>query len=282
MAPVGLARDAPAPARPQCAARALAGEVAFCLEDVALELGGRTVLEGLSLPIEVGERLAVIGPSGAGKTSLIRLLSAALAPTRGRVLALARDTRALGARELRRLRADIGVLHQSDNLVRELRVVHNVLMGRLGSWSALRALVSLLAPREVDAARAALAEVELEAKLWDLPDQLSGGEQQRVGIARILLQDPRAVLADEPASGLDPRLGREVVRKLSDLALDRRRTLVVSLHALELLPGHFDQVLALRGGREFWRGPLRELSRDLLRELYGAEYRALHLDEIAL
>ena len=104
----------------------------------------------------------------------------------------------------------------------------------------------------------------------------------REQLARLILQGPRALLADEPASSLDQRLGREVVLKLAALARARGATLVVSLHTLDLLGEHIDRILALRGGRLFWSGEPRELSRALLRELYGAEYRSLDLDSLAV
>ena len=117
-------------------------------------------------------------------------------------------------------------------------------------------------------------------RLWALPGELSGGEQQRVAIARLLVQEPRILLADEPVSSLDIRLGREVVRLLLSLSGERQATLMVSLHSLDLLGEGFDRVLALRQGRLAWQGEPRDLSRDLLQDIYGAEYRTLHLDEV--
>jgi phosphonate transport system ATP-binding protein len=161
-------------------------------------------------------------------------------------------------------------------------VAHNVAMGRLGRWSALRALWNLLVPQETERVRAALRAVELEERLWDLPDTLSGGQQQRVAVARLLVQEPELILADEPAAALDPRLGREVLGLLLDASRERGAALVVSLHTLELLDAGFERVLALREGRLFWQGVPGELTRGVLRELYGAEYRTLHLDEVEL
>lgn len=244
--------------------------------------GRQRVLEHIDLDIAPGERVAVIGPSGAGKTTLFRLIAGLVKPTEGEVLTLGRDTRRLSGRPLARLRREVGFLHQQDNLIPQLRVVHNVLMGRLGHWWFARALLSLLWPQQIEQARAALARVELEDRLWALPDELSGGQQQRVAVARLIVQQPRLVLADEPVSALDLRLGREIIALLCGLAARDGVTLVVNLHTLDLLQGHFDRVVALRGGRLFWQGRPDQLSQPLLRELYGAEYRALHLDEMAL
>jgi phosphonate transport system ATP-binding protein len=252
----------------------------FRLEGVVRTFGGQPVLADINLRIVQGERVAIIGPSGAGKTTLFRLLSAVLKPSAGRVFALGQDTRRLRGRALRRLRRDIGVLYQNDNLIPHLRVVHNVLMGRIGHWSLARTLLSLFWPQQLPTARASLQAVELPDKLWSMPGELSGGQQQRVAIARLIVQRPQVMLADEPVSQLDIRLGREIIGLLAGVSSQIGATLLVNLHMLELLHEHFDRVIALRDGRLFWEGAPSEISRDLLRELYGAEYRALSLDEV--
>ena len=116
-------------------------------------------------------------------------------------------------------------------------------------------MLSLFWPQEIERAREALRAVELAERLWDLPDALSGGERQRVAIARLIVQEPRALLADEPASSLDHRLGREVIQALLRLARERGSTLVVSMHTLDLIAEGFERVLALKGGELFWQGP---------------------------
>ena len=252
------------------------------VDRAAVFYGMNRVLSDVDLVIRPGERVAVIGPSGAGKTTLFRLIAGLMKPGEGAARTLGRDTRLLSGRALARLRREVGFLHQQDNLIPQLRVVHNVLMGRLGRWWLPRALLSLLWPQELGRARAALARVELEDKLWALPDELSGGQQQRVAVARLIVQQPRLVLADEPVSALDLRLGREIIHLLSALAREDGVTLVVNLHTLDLLQGNFERVVALRDGRIFWEGVPEAISQDLLRELYGAEYRALHLDEVSL
>ncbi|MCC5885954.1 MAG: ATP-binding cassette domain-containing protein [Gammaproteobacteria bacterium] len=256
-------------------------EAAVLLEHAAVRFGSTTVLADLDVTVPAGQRVAVIGPSGAGKTTLFRAIAAILKPHEGRILTLGQDTARLRGRRLRKLRADVGLIYQNDNLIPQLRVVHNVLMGRLGHWSLPRALLSLLWPQELERARTALRQVELEPRLWAMPGELSGGQQQRVAIARLMLQQPRLMLADEPVSQLDIRLGRDVIDLLANLAAAQGATLMVNLHSLELLDTHFQRVIALRDGRLLWDGPVGDLDRRLLQEIYGAEYRALKLDAIA-
>jgi len=257
-------------------------DVLFSLEGVGRSFGALEALKDITFKVHEGERIAVIGPSGAGKTTLFRIMCAVLWPTSGRVTAFGRDTLKLRAKALREHRRNIGILYQNDNLIPHLRVVHNVLMGKLGRWMLPRALLSLFWPQDLKSAMAALAEVELQDKLWSMPGELSGGQQQRVAIARLMVQQPRVMLADEPVSQLDIRLGREIIELLSGVADRMGTTLLVNLHTLELLHGHFERVIALKDGKLFWQGKPSEMTRELLRDLYGAEYRAMHLDDVEL
>jgi len=231
---------------------------------------GRPLLDDVSLRIDAGQRVALIGPSGAGKTTLLRLIAGLSRPTAGDVRVLGHRAQDLRGRALRHLRRRVGFLHQSDNLVPQLRVAHNVLMGRLGHWSAWRSLWSLLRARELDRAHSALQSLELGERLWAMPDELSGGEQQRVAIARMIVQQPDLVLADEPVSALDVRLGRDVLRALFELAAPPRAA-VVSLHAIDLLDAGFDRVVALRDGRIVHDDAPSAFDRERLLRLYGGE-----------
>lgn len=233
---------------------------AVAVEGVDKAFGAHAALRDVTFAIPDGQVVALVGQSGAGKTTLLRLLSGDLAPDRGRVSVLGHDLAALSPRRLRQLRLDIGHLYQTDALVPGLRTIHNVLLGRVGRWSLARSLWSLLWPQERDKAAAALRAAGIEDKLEAPIGALSGGQRQRVAFARLLVQEPRLVLADEPAAALDPTLARDMVDLLVDLVRRERRTALVSLHQIELVTERFDRVLALRDGRVFFDGLPRELA----------------------
>ncbi len=212
--------------------------------------------------------MAIVGPSGAGKSTLLGLLNGAVQPTAGRVEVLGRDLSTLRGRDLRSLRRRVGTISQQFDLVGPLQVVHNVNAGHLASWSLVASAGSLLRPRRVAEARAALQRVGVADKLRERTDQLSGGEQQRVALARVLVQDPVAILADEPIASLDPERGREVMDLLRDLAVERAKTLVVSLHAFGYALTHCDRVIGLRAGRMVLDAPAAEVDEELRRALY--------------
>jgi phosphonate transport system ATP-binding protein len=239
--------------------------------DASVTYGESRALQAVDLRVERGEQVALIGASGAGKSTLVSLLNAGRAPDEGRVRVLGHDLAAASRRERRDVQRRLGTIGQQFDLVGQLRVVHNVNAGRLGSWSLWRAALSLLAPREVDGARQALRQVGLEGKVFERTDRLSGGEQQRVAIARVLVQEPWAILADEPIASLDPTRGAEIIDLLLALGDKLGTTLVVSLHDVDVALGRFARVVALREGRVTYDGAPGGLSEGRLRELYATE-----------
>lgn len=244
---------------------------AIALHDVSVVLGGAPVLDGVELVVHDGERVALVGPSGAGKTTLLRLCTGAVRATSGSVQILGVDLDDITDRRLRRLRRRIGHLRQRLDLVEELRVVHNVNAGRLGTWTRRRAVMSLVRPGRADDARAALARFGLDDKLLQPTAQLSGGELQRVAMARVLLQDPQLMLADEPMSSLDPARAAELMDVLFDVVVDRSgepRTAIVSLHAFDETRRRFDRVVALRTGRVLFDLPASAVTGDHAAQLY--------------
>jgi phosphonate transport system ATP-binding protein len=223
----------------------------------------------VDLAVAAGERVAVVGASGAGKSTLLGVLNGSTPPTAGSVRVLGADPGALGGRQRRRLRARTGTVHQHLELPGPLRVVHNVNAGRLGTWSPWRAAWSLLRPQGVDEVTAALERVGLGDRIYDRTDRLSGGQQQRVALARLLVQRPELVLADEPASALDPALADQVLALLGELAGQGGGALVACLHDPALALRHCDRVVGLVEGRVVLDAPARTLSLAGLEAFYG-------------
>ncbi|HSF33969.1 MAG TPA: phosphonate ABC transporter ATP-binding protein [Candidatus Tectomicrobia bacterium] len=228
---------------------------------------GTLAVDDVTLDIRMGERVAVIGPSGAGKSTLFRLLNATLRPTSGRLRFDGADLESLSGRQVRQLRRRIGTVYQQHNLVPQLRVIHNVLAGRLGHWSLPKALFSLLSPQERSVALAALGKVGIPEKLYSRTAHLSGGQQQRVAIARVLMQDPEVILADEPVSSVDPTLGRTIMELLASLAAYHQKTLVANLHAVSFALDFFPRVIGFRQGRVAFDLPSAAVSEKVLAEL---------------
>ena len=231
-------------------------------------------LAEVSFEIAAGERVAVIGPSGAGKTTLFRLLGGTLRPSAGTLAFAGRDVATHSPREARAMRRRIGTIHQQALLVPSLSALDNTLCGGLGGWSLWHAVRTAIAPAAGDAARAmrALAQVGLTDKRDARADELSGGQQQRVAIARLVMQDPEVILADEPFAALDPALTDSVAQLLLGLAA-AGRTLVCTLHDVELALAHFPRVIALRGGRVAFDVRSAAVSPRMLAALYGAAPR---------
>ncbi len=246
--------------------------MSLALADAGLVFAnGHVALRRVTLAVAQGERVAVIGPSGAGKTSLLRLAGAALRPAEGRVEVLGRNPWQLGAGDLRRLRAAVGMVHQAPPIAPRLRVVTAVLSGRLGQWSLARALRSLVYPADIDGAREVLARLDLADRLFDRCDRLSGGQLQRVGLARTLYQRPQLLLADEPVSALDPTLADLAVGQLVAQGEASGATLVASLHAVDLALRWFPRIVGMRGGELVFDLPAAQVDAALLHDLYAAE-----------
>jgi phosphonate transport system ATP-binding protein len=252
--------------------RLLGRGVSLVLHDIGLvHPNGQRALRAVSLAVRTGERVAVIGPSGAGKTSLLRVIASSLRPTEGRVETLNLNPWQLSARALRRLRADIGVVHQAPPIPPRLRVVTAVLAGRLGSWPTWKALASLAYPADIAGARDALQRLDLADRLFDRCDRLSGGQLQRVGIARVLYQRPELLLADEPVSALDPALADAAVGQLIAHGETSGATLIASLHAVDLALKWFPRIVGMRAGEVTFDLPAAQVTREMLHQLYATE-----------
>ncbi|MBE7940301.1 MULTISPECIES: ATP-binding cassette domain-containing protein [Ramlibacter] len=244
---------------------------AAALRHPAATAGAAPALHPLDLRIEPGEQLAVIGPSGAGKTSLMLLLGCALRPSSGRLSLDGQDPWQLPGTALRRLRSRLFLAPQVPPLPPRQRVVTAVLAGRLPGMGWGASLRMLVHARDAAAAQAALARFDLEGKLFDRVDRLSGGERQRVGLARALMADARLLLVDEPLSALDPSRAAQAMQVLVDDARSRGATLVASLHDVPAALRHFPRILGLREGRLQFDLPPQDVTPARLAALYGDE-----------
>ncbi len=235
---------------------------------------GRRALAAIDLEVAAGARVALIGPSGAGKTTLLRVAAASLRPTNGRAHVLEADPWSLGARTLKALRSRVGVVHQAPPIPPRQRVVTAVLAGRLGQWSLGRALRSWVAPTDAAGARDALARVGLGERVFERCDQLSGGQLQRVAVARTLYQSPRLLLADEPVSALDATTADTVLRELVAYSESAGATFVASLHAVDLALRWFPRIVGVRDGAVVFDLPAAQVTSERLAALYAGEVAA--------
>ena len=231
--------------------------------------GAALALQALNLDIAEGEQVAVIGASGAGKTSLLQVLALALPPTAGSLRVDTVNPWALPRRALQKLRGRLFLAPQVPPLPPRQRVVTAVLAGRLPAMGLLDSLRSLFYPSDIPAAHAALLRFDLADKLFERVDRLSGGERQRVGLARALLAPARLWLVDEPLSALDPTRSNQALQALLQLARERGVTLVATLHQVDMALANFPRIVGLREGQLMFDLPAAQVTRELLERLYA-------------
>ena len=241
----------------------------YVLQGVTKTYPAARALDAIDLAISPGERVAVLGPSGSGKTSLLHVMGGIVLPDSGTATIDGYPLLDLSAGK--KLAGMVGMIHQQYDLVPHLPVIHNVLAGRLGRWSTFRSLVSLVVPQERKLALDALATLGIADKVNERTSRLSGGEQQRVAMARLLVQAPRVILADEPVASLDPARAEALMDFLNDVADRSSNTVVASLHSVHLTRKYFSRAIGLRKGRLQFDIPVSQLHDDLLEELYDIE-----------
>lgn len=233
---------------------------------ISKSFGALTALAPLDFTVGPGERVALAGPSGSGKTTLLYILAGLLQPDQGELFL---DSQAVSRlRPGKELSEIVGLIPQQLDLVPQLPVVQNVLAGRLGQWGLLRSLASLVSARERATAYDALSRLGIADKIDERTSRLSGGEQQRVAIARLMLQAPRIILADEPVSSLDPARADEILALLTDLVEDSEGAVIASLHDPELIKKYFSRVIGLREGALQFDIPAQQLTAPVLAALY--------------
>src|SRR3989475_894845 len=232
---------------------------------------GTRALDSVSLDIQRGEFVVLIGLSGSGKSTLLRCINRLVDPTSGTVIFDGIDVTAADRVAIRRVRRRIGMIFQQFNLVRRSSVFGNVLAGRLGYRSSWRTVASRPSSSDVAAAFENLGRVGIAQRAFSRADALSGGQQQRVGIARALMQQPELMLADEPVASLDPATSHSVMKYLEEINKKDGITVICSLHFLSLARRYSTRVIALKGGKIAFDGKPADIDERRFRDIYGED-----------
>lgn len=232
---------------------------------------GKPVLKGIDLSVEAEGITAIIGPSGTGKSTLLRCINRLVEPTRGKVLLHGTELTGLSGKDLRLARRRIGMVFQEYNLVERLTVMENVLSGRLGYVPFWRAWLRKYPEADIQRAFMLLDAVGLPEHATRRADALSGGQRQRVGIARALMQRPEILLADEPTSSLDPRTAVEVLELLAKLTAAENVPVIINIHNVDLAKRYARRIVGMAGGSVIFDGPPEDLQTHHLQAIYGGE-----------
>ena len=232
---------------------------------------GQPVLKGIDLDFDGHGLTAIIGPSGTGKSTLVRVINRLVDPTEGAVVFKGVDLARVEGRALREARRRIGMVFQEYNLVERLTVMENLLTGRLGYVSPFKAWLRRFAPADIEHAFELLDTVGLSSFANQRADALSGGQRQRVGIARALMQRPEMLLADEPTSSLDPKTSVEIMELLKAQGEMHKIPVLVNIHDVELARRFADRIVGMTGGHVVFDGPPERLTDEHLKMIYGGE-----------
>lgn len=210
---------------------------------------GTRALEDISFQIPAGQVVALVGSSGSGKSTLLRCLNRLVVPSSGSIEVLGQSIDRLNNLDLRKLRGKIGLIMQQFGLVGRQTALENVLAGSLSRLRGPRIGLGMF-PAELRAqALSQLERVGLREQAFQRADTLSGGQMQRVAIARSLMQNPEILLADEPVSSLDPESSKSVLALLRELADERQLTVIAAMHQFEQAKQFSDRMLGLASGK---------------------------------
>ena len=232
---------------------------------------GTYALQDVSLVIDPGEFVVVLGKSGSGKSTLLRCINRLVEPTSGRIFLNEKEITGASPSRLRELRKKIGMVFQQYNLVERFSVQTNVLSGKLASMSNIASLLNLFPEADVEKSRQVLNRLGLAGKDLKRSDKLSGGQQQRVGLARALMQNPELILADEPVSSLDPATSNQIMDLLTEFNEKDGMAVICNLHLLSLAKAYGSRIIVLSKGRIVYDGSPTDLSEDKLNSFYNSQ-----------
>ncbi|UOQ48727.1 phosphonate ABC transporter ATP-binding protein [Gracilibacillus caseinilyticus] len=244
-------------------------EAILSIRDLVKVYGKETrALNGISLDFYPGEFIVVIGPSGAGKSTFIRCINRLVDPTAGDIVFDSQHMEKLSGRKLRDQRSKIGMIFQHYNLVSRTNVIKNVLHGQLSNTPLYKSLLGLYSQQDKQEAVELLKKVGLEDQMYKRADALSGGQMQRVGICRALLQRPKILLADEPIASLDPVSANIVMQQLHSISIEKQLTCVVNLHQVDYAKRYASRIIGIKKGEVVFDGSPSHLTDSIVRDIY--------------
>ena len=249
------------------------------LRQLRKRYGDNHVLHGIDLDVRAGEFVVMLGLSGAGKSTLLRCMNGLVRPDSGTLQVGGIDL--MQRHSSRVLSRQVAMVFQHHNLVPRLSVLKNVLTGRLGALGTISSMLQLFRQSDLDLARECLDQVGLLHKVDARTQDLSGGQMQRVGIARALAQQPKVILADEPVASLDPKTARTVLQYLSDATRGKGIAVVCNLHQVDYACEFADRIVGLAQGRVVYDGPPTGLDDRALQAIYHAQPAASRADHWA-
>ena len=229
---------------------------------------GYQALNDVSLTVQDGEVAAIIGRSGAGKSTLLRCINGMERAAAGSIHIDGTDVVQAHGEALRQIQAQVGFIWQEYNLIERLSVMNNVLSGRLGRRQDAGSTLFHFDRFDREVAVHSLERVNMLHRASFRADRLSGGEKQRVSIARAIAQAPRVILADEPVASLDPELSEQVIEDLVRVARDEGVPTLINLHDVELAVQFCDRIVAIAQGIVVYDGPPSGLTDDVLNRTY--------------
>ncbi|RDU96182.1 phosphonate ABC transporter ATP-binding protein [Trinickia dinghuensis] len=259
-------------ARDAARGAALASGVKLAVRNLTMRYpNGHTALQDMNLSVEAGDMVVVLGSNGSGKSTFMKCVVGLNRPTTGTVEVAGRDLTTLSGKAMREARMPLALISQHANLVRRRSVLANVCCGALGRHRTLATTLGRMPRDEIDPALGYLAEVGLAELAGQRAGTLSGGQAQRVAVARALAQAPQVLLADEPVASLDPEAADEVMRLLRRLATEDGLAVVCVLHQPELATRYADRLVGLRRGKTVFDRPASDVSQREIADLYVAD-----------
>ncbi len=232
------------------------------VENIRKSYSQHQVLDNISFEVEKGEIVAIIGPSGAGKTTLMRCIASLDKPDEGKISFNGNGKIKNGKKR------KIGMVFQEFNLIPRLTVLINVLVGRLGYTNKFASLLGIFPDSDIEIALESIKKVGLEHKINEKVSKISGGERQRVGIARALTQEPEVILADEPVSNLDPKTGEKILNDFVRICREKDLVVIMNLHQIDYAKNFANRIIGLNQGKIVFEGTPSQLTERAVRRIY--------------